>query len=31
MSVEQLTDKELADELRDLGFKPGPIGGNTIY
>lgn len=29
MDVEQLTDKELADELRELGFRPGPIGATT--
>ena len=31
MNVEDMSDKELADELRALGFKPGPIGGTITF
>jgi hypothetical protein len=30
MIVEDLTDKQLSDELQSLGFKPGPIGGKDV-
>ena len=29
MNVEDLTDKQLSNELLSLGFKPGPIGATT--